>query len=417
MNAPTEVSAYTQAVSSGQYARVTALHGKYDHVRHYWEDHSLQAGLQPHLHALTAQRRSQGKGLRVADLGCGSGDGMETLLEINDPKARWSDHDNRLIKADQLDQYTGLELNPALLQQAQMRFGDQANTRFIQADLREGLPFDEDEQPYDLYAASFGTLSHFDQATTVALLSEIARHAAAGSLFIGDWLGRFSYEWTDLWNDDLAAEHWMDYRISYIYSAEERATRQIDSFGLRLLSDTEVRRIAEKVTETTGIELVEKALFDRSMFVGRHMDTADYNPHAPALRGPVNRLHEPGCRTDLEQLRFEVQLPDGFDRPGEAIRRVGAAWNQLVDFTIAALDAAEQGRSKPDIPSGVTANVRQTMAGIGHLIEFADELQADDPRADWIEPQLALGLRSIEAELQAGCGCGHGLVGVYEIRK
>ena len=40
-----------------------------------------------------------------------------------------------------------------------------------------------------------------------------------------------------------------------------------------------------------------------------------------------------------------------------------------------------------------------------------------DSRANIIEPQLAYALRKLEMELQTGNGVGHGLVGVFEIKK
>jgi SAM-dependent methyltransferase len=413
----TEVSAYTQAVSSGQYARVTGLHGKYDHVRLAWEDRSLQVMLQPHLETLVNQRASQGKGVRVADLGCGSGDGMETLLTIAKTNPPRQDNDVRLIPPDTLDKYTGLEMNPALLEQAKDRFAGHPRTAFVQADLREGLPFGSGEKPYDLYAASFGTLSHFSEDQTVQLLSEIVTHAAPGALLVGDWLGRYSYEWTDLWNCDTASEQWMDYRISYIYPPEERAKREIDSFGLRLLSDAEVRRVVDKVSENTGAKVAIKSLFDRSMFVGRHMDTADYNRNAVPLRSQVNRLHEPGCRTELDKLRFELTVPDGFDAPGRALKQVADAWNQLIEYTAQCLAAWDRQAGRPDVPAGAPALLQEKMARMWELNELADRMGYDDPRAEWIEPQLAFGLRDLELQLQQGLGCGHGLVVICEVMK
>ncbi len=415
--AATEVSAYTQAVSSGQYARVTGLDGKYDNVRLQWEDRSFQVMLGPHLHKLLQQRRKQGAGLRLVDLGCGSGDGIETLLTISKPNPALAEADARLITEDALDQYTGLEMNPALLEQASQRFANQPRTSFQQADLREGLPFSPDEKPYDLYSASFGTLSHFDEEQTVNLFCEIAAQAAPGALLVGDWLGRYSYEWTTLWNEDISSEHWMDYRISYIYPPEQRDKVKIDSFGLRLVSDQEIRRILKKVSEKTGAKLEIKELFDRSLFIGRHMDTADYNPHAKPLRGPVNRLHETNCRTDLESLLFDLQLPEGFEAQSSMLQEVARNWNDLVSFTLQGLTNWDKQTSMPSIPSHTPPKVAGMMKHMWRLNEMADDMPFDDPRADWIEPQLACHLRQIELSFQQGLGCGHGLVAICEIQK
>jgi SAM-dependent methyltransferase len=413
----TEVSAYAQAAASGQYARATGLEGKYDNVRVYWEEQSLRIMLRPHLRRLMSRRLEEGRNLRILDLGCGSGDGFETLMSLKREGAGWQEHAVELIPPDHLGQYTGVDLNPALLEQARHRYRREQNVVFVEADLREGLPFSAGEGPYDIYYASFGTLSHLSEEETIGLLVDVARHASDGAVLMVDWLGRYAYEWTELWNADTSREQWMDYRISYIYSEEERADRPIDSFPLRLLCPEEARRVFKQVEEETGIRLAERALFDRSLFVGRHMDTGDYNRHAPPLRAAVNRLHEPHCRTNLTDLLFDLHLPNGFQEPAEVLRRVHAAWNTVARFTGDALARVDEGASPPEIPAAAPDVARHAMVRLRATIGSLNAIEADDPRAEWIEPQLGLALRNIELTEDRGTGCGHGLVAVCEIRK
>ncbi len=413
----TEVSAYEAAVASGRYARVTGIEGKYDNVRVHWEEQSLGIMLRPHLERLVERRRREGRRLRILDLGCGSGDGFDALMAIKRQGARWQDDAVQLISPERLGDYTGVELNPALLEQAQARYRRVENVSFMEADLREGLPFASDDEAFDVYFASFGTFSHLGEEETIRLLIDIARHANDGAVIVVDWLGRYAYEWTDLWEEDISREHWMDYRISYIYSEEERETHTVDSFPLRLLSREEALRVFERAEEQAGISLTQRSLFDRSLFVGRHMDTAEYNGHAAPLRSAVNRLHEPGCRTDLDTLRFELHLPEGFQEPSDVLRRVHSGWNAVVRFTADVLPRADTGEPLPEIPGNAPDSVRAAMAALRAAIEARDAIEADDPRADWIEPQLGLALRNIELAEQRGVGCGHGLVAVYEVGR
>ncbi|MGD8395809.1 MAG: class I SAM-dependent methyltransferase [Candidatus Eiseniibacteriota bacterium] len=416
MNA-TELSAYAQAADSGRYDRVTGLQGKYDHVRVHWEDQTLRLRLGPHLQRLVDRRLAAGRDLRLLDLGCGSGDGYETLLGMQRHPLPAAASSTELLPPQRLERYTGIELNPALLEQARLRHRDSERTRFIQADLREGLPFDVGEPPYDVYFASFGTLSHLGEEETVALLGEIARHADDGSLLLIDWLGRYAYEWSDLWDADLAREQWMDYRISYIYPPHERRSRKIDAFPLRLLCEVEARRVLARVETGSGIRLVERDLFDRSLFVGRHMDTAEYNPHARPLREAVNRLHEPLCRTDLQSLCFELHVPEGFAEVADALRAAHGAWNAVVRYAAEGLARADAGTAPPEVPAGMPAPVRATVERLAQAIGALGACEMDDPRAAWLEPQLGLALRNLELELQRGLGCGHGLVAICEIRR
>lgn len=412
-----EISAYAQAAGSGRYDRVTGLRGKYDNVRTYWEDQSLRLRLRPHLQTLVDCRLKQGRDVRIVDLGCGSGDGFETLMSLRRGDVRGQDHQAELIPPRHLGRYLGMELNPALLEQAQVRHAQQQAARFLQADLRQSPRFPEDEEAFDVYFASFGTLSHLNEDDTVSVLAEIARHAEHGSLLMADWLGRFAYEWTDLWNADTSGEHWMDYRISYIYSEQERTTREIDSFPLRLLAPDEVRRIFKRVEDETGVALVEKDLFDRSLFVGRHMETGDYNRHARPLRSAVNRLHEPQCRTDLETLLFDLHLPDGFPGARGELETIHAAWNALVHFTREALVRADASAPLPQPPDSIPDVARRAMMRMHKVVEAMEWVEADDPRAEWVEPQLGLALRNIELQGQRAAGCGHGLVAICEVQK
>ncbi|MEJ2047332.1 MAG: hypothetical protein P8X92_04625, partial [Dehalococcoidia bacterium] len=88
-----EKTAYDEALSSGQYQRPNGLRGKYDNVRRFWEDEQLGLYLRPHLEELVAGVQERGSRLRILDLGCGSGDGLEMLTSINRSQSSVADHD------------------------------------------------------------------------------------------------------------------------------------------------------------------------------------------------------------------------------------------------------------------------------------------------------------------------------------
>jgi SAM-dependent methyltransferase len=415
-----EVSAYSQAAGSGRYDRPSGLRGKYDNVRIFWEDQITRHMLRPHLEPVV-RRLEQGRGLRVADLGCGSGDGFEILISVARSRPPLEAESVQLIPRERLGRYTGVDINLNLLDQARARYGGAEDIELLQADLREGLPFRAGEAPYDVYFTSFGTLSHFHDEALVPLLADVARHAEGGALVIGDWLGRYAYEWTSLWDADTSREKWMDYRISYIYPEQERATRKIEGFDLRLMCDEEIRRIVARAEAASGARLRQRALFDRSLFVGRHIDTAEYNPHAVPLRSPVNHLHEPLHRTDLDSLLFDLHLPDGFAGPAELLTDLHAAWTDLVRFTRDTLARAGASGARAvgsrEFPASRSEPARRAMQRMSHVIEASTDWPADDVRAELIEPQLGFALRDLEIAHQRGKGYGHGLVGIYEVVK
>jgi SAM-dependent methyltransferase len=421
VNTP-EITAYSQAVGSGQYVRSSGLDGKYDNVRLFWEDQTTRLLLRNPVERTVEGLRAADRGLRLLDLGCGSGDGFDTLLNMTPGSPDPVDPLARVVPLEQLERYTGVDINMGLLEQARQRFSDKDRMSFLQADLREGLPFLEDEAPYDIYFTSFGTLSHFGEDDTVRILADIVRHADHGALIVGDWLGRYAYEWTDLWDDDLSREKWMDYRISYIYPPEERDRLSIDGFDLRLLTAAELRRSIAAVTQATGARLVEAAFFDRSVFVGRHMETGDYSAHPLPLRSHVNRLHDPESRTDLRMLQFELDsLPEGFAGARDILTGLHASWNGIVRFVEESL-AALQRRGSPPPGTDITDTAipdpgRKAIERLGRTFEVASRLEFDDVRAQLIEPQLGFALRDLEIAHQRGRGHGHGLVGAWVVHK
>jgi len=278
---------YSQAVASGKYVRETGLQGKYDNVRVFWEDEVTRLFLRPQVEALLERRTKEKKGIRILDLGCGSGDGYELLTRMRQSNAGLAENKIYLIPENRLTRYKGIEINKDLLNQNAARWGENAGMVFEWGDFSKGLPVTEGELPYDIYLTSYGALSHLNESRTVKLFSDIVKHAEDGSLLIGDWLGRYSYEWRQLWNGDTDREQWMDYFISYIYPEDQRAKARLTPLKLRLLCRKEVLRMIKKVEEKTGIHLEVKNIYDRSIFVGRHMDTGDYNPYLKPL--------SPGC--------------------------------------------------------------------------------------------------------------------------
>lgn len=411
------MKAYTQAATSGRYATDTGLLGKYDHVRTHWEEAALCRALRPHLEAKAKGHASKGRGLRVLDIGCGSGDGLSLLQTIRREKANPAGHDPRLLTTYPLEAYRGIDLNDALLEQAEERHNESDSITFDKVDLTGGIPFAADEPGYDLYFASFGTFSHLNTEQTIRVLRDIANHAEPGALILIDWLGRFSYEWQDLWDADPSHEAWMDYRISYIYSAEERKTRDIASFPLRLVTRDEAEVMAAKAGAEADVRFEIVSFEDRSLLSGRHIDTGEYNGNPMPIREHLNSLHEPSRRTDLSQVRAHYRPRDGFDRQNEAFAQLVNAWNALIDHTATLCQALSTDVALPEPSSDGPACLTRAMHRMTQVAASLGSFHGEDKRAMLIEPQLALSLQHLERTLQPAAGCGHGLLAVFRIES
>lgn len=413
--------AYNQAANSGRYARQIGIFGKYDNVRVYWEDRITRIFLRPFLDALVQRRNEELKRIRILDMGCGGGDGYELLMSmvVKDPGIQ--EYEVKIISPDLLSLYKGIDINETLLRQARERFGDNQKIEFEQGDLSKGLPLAEGEEPYDIYFTSFGTLSHLHDDEAVHLFSDIAKHAGDGALIVGDWLGRYAYEWQNLWDEDTSKEQWMDYRISYIYPKEERQCKEIDSFQLRLMCDDEILRIVERAARQSGVSIEVKKLYDRSLMVGRHIDTAEYNPNVKPLRRAINSLHEDYRRTNLQRLVFDYHPRHGFDLLNRYFENFQTSWNTLVRYTMDICAGFDEEKAEvidpPEIPSYYPDILKNTMRTMLRVVEGSGWLQVGDSRANIIEPQLGYGLRSFEMGLQQGQGFAHGLAGIFEVKK
>jgi len=420
-----QMDAYSEAATSGLYAKQSGLVGKYDNVRRLWEDEITRFLLRPYVERLIEYKQSLMQRVRILDLGCGSADGYELLTGIRHRDADLQEFEIALLTPGVLGFYKGIELNEDLIRQAQAIYGDNSKLAFEQADFTQGLPVSDDERPYDLYFTSYGTCSHHnDDETLICMLAEIAKRTEGYSLIACDWLGRYSYEWQTLWTNNLAENRNMDYVVSYIYEKEEREQlrEQLDHLLLRLVSRQEAEGIVAEASERAGVEIKPLEYFDRSVFTGRHMDTAEYNPHAQPIRQAVNSLHEVNIRTDLSSLLIDYVPKPGFEFLDDYFEHLQMCWNTLVlyvDELMQLYDIDTRGYTSPPapIPGSYPPPLQEMMERMRLVVEGTGWLSYGLPRENIIEPQLGYALRYLAMKLQRGLGCAHGLVGVLEVDK
>lgn len=420
-----QMPAYSEAVKSGLYAKRSGLVGKYDNVRLYWEDELTRHFLYSPLKKLVDRVRAGVRRIRILDLGCGSADGFELLAGVRHRDADLRLSQVQLLGSDVLGLYKGVDLNEELLQQAAEIYGDNPKILFEQADFTHGLPLAKDEKPYDLYFSSFGTFSHHnDDETAIALIAEIARRTPEYCILMCDWLGRYSYEWQSLWTNDLSENRNMDYVISYIYEKDEREQRQdeLQHLCLRLICRQEAEHIIQEAGHRAGAAIRPLVYFDRSIFTGRHMDTAEYNPYAQPLRQAVNSLHEVNLRTEINSVKIDYVPKEGFEFLNDSFERLQMCWNALVEYVDQLMESYDNTAKAfpselPPIPASYPAPLREAMDKMRRVIEGVGWLRYGLPRENIIEPQLGYALRHMMSQLQPGLGCGHGFCGIFEIDK
>jgi len=420
-----QMAAYSEAVDSGLYAKRSGLVGKYDNVRYLWEDEVTRNTLRPYLQKLIQRTQSSMRRLRIMDLGCGSADGYELLAGIRYRDADLHETQVELLSSEVLGLYKGIDLSQDLLDQALSIYGGNPKIVFKQEDFTKGLPLSKKEKPYDLYFSSYGTFSHHNEdETAVRLLADIAKKTDDYCIIMCDWLGRYSYEWQTLWTNDISKNRNMDYIVSYIYEKEEREKRreELDHLTLRLMSRQEAETIVKEASKIAGVEIKPLTFFDRSLFTGRHMDTAEYNPHAQPIRGAVNSLFEENLRTALDSLIIDYVPKQGFNFINDYFEYLQMCWNALVHYTKFLLEVYNEKNqdfsfSSSPIPASYPQPLRDMMKRMKKVVEGVGWLGTGLPRENIIEPQLAYALRYLVTHLQRGQGYGHGLVGIFEVNK
>lgn len=251
---------------------------------------------------------AEAAGGRVLDLGCADG-----LV--------------RELGGARVDEYVGVDLHPP---------ADEPQGSFLVHDLGEGLG-PVDDEPFDLYFASFGVASHLAPQQLERLCRDIAVHARPGSLVALEALGLFSLEWPSLWETPPGSRRTLPYRLA----AETRVHPW-------------ARSELEGIFADAGIAPL-RAL-DRSVQAGPKVGGGDYWPGLPPVRASLNDLLL-GTIESVEAL--EVPLPPLPAHPAARVHHTLVARRQE-------LIGSERGSSPQALARAIWALDPSTGGGFGH---------------------------------------------------
>ncbi len=404
---------YSDAVSDGHYDLYQGgLSGKYDNVRIYWENQIRCVMIRPYLRALVDRKKREGGRVRIADLGSGTGEGLNLLTSCIRKEAELRLNKARVLPYEMIDAYVGCDLCESMVAQGNANYADFGNVSFCQGDFSKGFPL-KGEESFDLYFCSYGSFSHIDDQAMERLLTEIVGHADRQALVVGEWLGRHSIEWPCYW--DEPGDKMLDYSMSWLTLGEE-THGEPEHFPMRFWLGDEILSSVTRVADRTKIQMKVLELYDCSIFVGRHVDTGEYNDWIRPVRSAVNRLHESNMRTDLESLKVDMVPVPGHNELNGQFATLQFCWNNLVSYCQKRLEGRHHPVRTKHWKSFPPA-LQMAIMTLDRIIDTVSWMRMGDPRANIIEPQLGYALRSLELEFQKGKGWGHGLVGIFEIRK
>ena len=407
---------YSDTVARGYYGKhVGGLFGKHDNVRTYWEDQLTRLILRPHVSRIASRCRIANRGIRVLDLGCGAGQGYELLTRINQKDLNLDDELRFVLPSQEIDYFLGVDISDAMVEQGRQNYASVPNVAFERADLSEGLGALKSETPFDIYFSSYGPLSHLDTGSMTRCLSDIMNHARPGALIVLDLMGRYSPEWPLYWSAANGTDQMLPYSMSYMYEEEERNNGEVEQFPIRFWSGDEVIELCRELSGHNGVSVRPIDLLDRSIFVGRHVDTREYGCTLPPLRSMVNHLYELNVRTKLEQLRVEYRSLNGHMELNRVFSELATCWTKIVDFTLERLQGNRIDLVTIDGWRDFPPQLQTALMTMDRVIDSVSWIDLGDVRANVLEPQLAYVLRRLEFTLQRGRGCGHSLMAVLQV--
>ena len=415
-----EAESYTDAVEMSVYDRDWGgLFGKYDNVRRYWEDQLNRYTLHKFLAKLVSRKHRLLSRIRVIDLGCGSGEGYEVLTNVHREQLSLATKEVEVLPAYLIGEYKGVDISSAMVEKARENYEGIPKVDFKVADLNNGLPVDPGEPPFDIYFSSFGALSHIDDDGLRHLIEGICDHMDESAIFMADMIGRYSYEWQCYWDESGSDEANMhQYSMSYIYPPDMLDKVDVETFPLRYWGGDELDAFVSEIAATKGVSIARREIRDRSVLVGRHMNTREFNPNAQPIREAICSLHEFNQRTDLSSLLFDYVPRSGHPRLNQFFEGFQMAWNAVVTGCIEALKNWEDAEKlKEDPPDEYPDIVQQSIRTIRDVVRNVKWFRMGDPLANIVEPQLGYVLRNLESDMQQGLGAAHGLLGTFELTR
>jgi SAM-dependent methyltransferase len=283
---------------STSYAGATAHYlseDRRDAVKRHWEEPATRGMIAAVLGALGHEG-----GLRVLDVGAGTGDALRLLRET--------------VTAD--IEYLGIDTDPDMVGTATDLHDGQPGVAFVRHDVREPL----DAGPFDLVLSTGVPFSHLrPDELRVALTALFAavpggRRCAA----VVDVLGRWSLEWSPNWD----RETWR-YAMSFFAGIDD-----VPHSEMTFHSRESLWSAVTDAAAAAGARVRTAAFHDRSVAVGRHTATAEFDPHVPPYRTLVNRLYAGDTTVDIGDAA--MRPPDGpAPAPVRAFfDRFAAAWNE-----------------------------------------------------------------------------------------
>ncbi len=402
---------YDIAAQQGFYGlEKGGLAGKNDNVRKYWEDISIKLTVRSSVEQLLSRKND----IRIADLGCGSGEGFELLTHIPVSQPPSCKKQCSILYPENISSYIGVDISDYMIQQGRKNYENLKNVRFENADLNRGFPLKE-EEAFDIYFSSYSSLSHLAPDKLQRLVEEMFDHAGPeGGFFVFDLLGKYSLEWPNYWNETRLM---LPYNMGYLIPPEKRDTEPIQWLDVCFWSPSMLDQMLDAVARKTGSRIQIIQCIDRSIFVGRHMDTGMFGAPCSNYRYQVNSLFDHEQREEIEHLVINLDWYTGYGKTQPQIwarlHEYQEKWNCVINLVWALLHGNDSTVSY--LIETASSDLSGELKFLTWLYRNAHRFPVVDFWANIMGPQIAVILRNIEMSLGQASGCGHGLLCIVKI--
>lgn len=401
---------FDSAVQQGFYGKDHGgLKGKKDNVRKYWEDISIKTAIrQPIQHLLHHKPH-----LRILDLGSGSGEGYSLLTHIPPANKTMVQRDFVLDKT-MISSYLGVDISAQMIEQGRRNFASEDNIHFIEADLNGDLDFLKGE-PFDVYFSSYSSPSHVGKEELRCLVEQVFEASNDHFVIALDLFGRYSAEWPGYWDNNPDVMH--PYNMLWLYCDDKEKELNSPDYFVHFWSADEISTILHTTAKQFN-RTVELKIVDRSLLVGRHIDTGYYNHRPQLLRQEVNKLFDRDYRGNIDLLTADISFlapfREKYPKEYNRIAYYAHQWNTVVDFLSALFSNNAPERQR--LVEQSSPELQEELHVLSWLTANASRFPVVDFWASVLGPQVACVLRNLELDLPNGLGCGHGMFCVAEVK-
>lgn len=404
---------YAGLVRRGEYRPSDpGLHGRKDNVRRYWEDIATKLLVRDCVQSVLSRRGR----LRVADLGCGSGEGLELLLKLPPQDATRATDREFVLAEEDIERYVGLDLSPSMVREGSEAWPSRPWACFEVADLSRPVEAIRRE-PFDLYFTSYGSMSHLAPDALESLVEQVAAGMDGHAYLVIDVLGRHSPEWPERWDDASPSMH--PYTMGYLIPPPLQCESIADWFEACYWMPDEIRACVTRAAGRAGASATVVRSADRSVLVGRHMDTPFFRSPRQQLRHQVNRLFSRDYRGQSMYLRPDLSGLDpsllALTPAGRRIAMLANHWNEVTSMLEALM--RRDHRESARLVAECRPPLRQDLQAMEWLFTNATRFPVADFWASVMGPQVGCLLRNAELSAGPATGAGHGLIMLVELRR